>query len=169
MSTPEPFSCFVYFKHITAWIRRFVNNCHRKNEDRPTSLYLSTSELMSSETYWPSFIEQQAYVTEIEALKCKDALPKSSRLFTLHPFLDSSNLLRVGHRSQNAQMSYPLIHPIILPNKNPITSLISSQHRRLMHAGPTLLVASLVVTTSNALLQILYSIELEWTTLDPSH
>ena len=41
-------------------------------------------------------------------------------------------------------MSYSLIHPIILPGKNPITSLlISSEHRRLMHAGPTLLVASL--------------------------
>ena len=41
-------------------------------------------------------------------------------------------------------MSYSLIHPIILPGKHPITSLlISSEHRRLMHAGPTLLVASL--------------------------
>ena len=41
-------------------------------------------------------------------------------------------------------MPYSLIHPVILPGKHPITSLlISSEHRRLMHAGPTLLTASL--------------------------
>ena len=41
-------------------------------------------------------------------------------------------------------MSYSVIHPVILPGKHPITSLlISSEHRRLMHAGPTLLAASL--------------------------
>ena len=39
-------------------------------------------------------------------------------------------------------MSFSLIHPVILPGKHPITSLlISSEHRRLMHAGPTLLAA----------------------------
>ena len=41
-------------------------------------------------------------------------------------------------------MSYSLIHPIILPGKHSITSLlVSSEHRRVMHARSTLLVASL--------------------------
>ena len=99
---------------------------------------------MTSETYWLSFVQQQAFVSEIETLKNNAALPKSSRLFSLHPFLDSCGLLRVGGRGRNSQMSYSLIHPIILPGKHLITSLlISSEHRRLMHTGPTLLVASL--------------------------
>lgn len=41
-------------------------------------------------------------------------------------------------------MLYSLIHPVILSGKHRITSLlISSEHRRLLHAGPTLLTASL--------------------------
>ena len=41
-------------------------------------------------------------------------------------------------------MSFSVRHPVILPGKHPITSLlITSEHHRLMHAGPTLLTASL--------------------------
>ena len=140
----DQFSSFLRLKCVTAWIRRFVDNCRRKDRDRPTSLYLSTSELMSSETYWLLFTQRQAFATEIETLKSGESLSKSSCLFSLHPFLDSSGLLRVGGRGGNTQMPYSLIHPVILPGKHPITSLlISSEHCRLMHAGPTLLTASL--------------------------
>ena len=140
----EQYSSFLRLKRITAWIRRFIDNCRRSKQERQTSLYLSTSELMTSEAYWISLTQQHAFATEIEALKKDESLPKSSRLFSLHPLLDSSGLLRVGGRCQNTQMPYSLIHPVILPGKHPITSLlISSEHRRLMHAGPTLLAASL--------------------------
>ena len=113
---------------VTAWIHRFVDNCCCKGQDRAISLYLSTSELIISESYWTS-LAQQAFAPEIEALKNDESLPKSSCLFSLHPFLDSSGLLRVGGRSRNAQMSFSFIHPVILPSKHPITSLlISSEH-----------------------------------------
>ena len=57
----DQFSSFLRLKRVTAWIRRFVDNCRRKDRDRPTSLYLSTSELMSSETYWLLFTQRQAF------------------------------------------------------------------------------------------------------------
>ena len=58
--------------------------------------------------------------------------------------MDPAGLLRVGGRGQNVQMSYSVIHPVILPGKHPVTSLlVRSEHQRLMHAGPTLLTASL--------------------------
>ena len=99
---------------------------------------------MAAESYWISIMQLQAFKTEIEALKNEKPLNKSSRLFSLHPFLDPVGLLRVGGRGCNAQMLYSLIHPTILPGKHPLTSLlIFSEHRRLMHAGPTLLSASL--------------------------
>ena len=41
-------------------------------------------------------------------------------------------------------MSFSVKYPVILPGKHPLTSLIIvSEHNRLMHAGPTLLTASL--------------------------
>ena len=140
----KQFPSFTHLKRVTAWIHRFVDNCRCERQDRAISLYLSTSELIISESYWTSLAQQQAFAPEIEALKNDESLPKSSRLFSLRSFLDSSGLLRVGDRSLNVQMSFSLIHPVILPGKHPITSLlISSEHRRLMHAGPTLLAASL--------------------------
>ena len=140
----KQFSSFAHLKCVNAWIQRFVDNCRRKRQDRATLLYLSSSELILSESNWTSLAQRQSFAPEIEALKNDESLHKSSHLFSLHPFLDLSGLLRVGGRGRNAQMSFSLIHPVILPGKHPITSLlISSEHRRLMHVGPTLLAASL--------------------------
>ena len=58
--------------------------------------------------------------------------------------IDSSGLLRVDGRQQYSQVSYSRKHPIILHHKHPLTYLIvHSEHLRLLHAGPTLLTASL--------------------------
>ena len=81
---------------------------------------------------------------EIESIKTKTPLDKSSPLLTLRPLIDSADLLRVGGRQELAQMSYSKKHPIILHHKHYLTHLIiHSEHVRLLHAGPTLLMATL--------------------------
>ena len=83
-------------------------------------------------------------MNEIESLKKKSSIDKSSPILCLQPFIDSVGLLRVGGRQQHSQMSYSRKHPIILHHKHSITHLIvRSEHLRLLHAGPTLLMASL--------------------------
>ena len=78
------------------------------------------------------------------SLKQERLLKKSSPLLPLHPFLDSNKLLRVGGRQQNSKLSYSNQHPLILHGKHPVAKLIiHSEHQRLLHAGPTLLTASL--------------------------
>ena len=140
----DRFSSFSLLKRVTAWIRRFVDNCRRQKQERPKSLFLSVSELEGAEAYWITLMQHQVFPDEIQSLKNGESLTKSSCLFSLHPFIDSSGLLRVGGRGQNSLMSYSLIHPLILSGKHPITSLlIRMEHHRLMHAGPTLLTASL--------------------------
>ena len=76
---------------------------------------------------------------EIASLKGDSVVPGSSPLFVLHPFMDSSGLVRVGGRVQNARISYDTKHPVILHGRHPITKLIVSSE----HAGPTLVMASL--------------------------
>ena len=67
----------------------------------------------------------------------------SQVVVSLHPFLDSSGLRRVGGRGSKRSDAV-FTHPSSDTGKHQITSLlISSEHRRLMHAGPTLLTASL--------------------------
>ena len=70
-------------------------------------------------------------------------LPKGSKLKSLHPFIDSRGVLRVGGCLSNADVCYATKHPVILHGKNPVIQLIlQSEHERMLHAGPTLLCAS---------------------------
>ena len=53
-------------------------------------------------------------------------------------------MLRVGGRQRQARISYSKMHPVILHAKHSITRLIiMSEHKRLLHGGPTLMMASL--------------------------
>ena len=81
---------------------------------------------------------------EIQSIKNGHTLPKSSCLLPLNPILDHSGVLRVGGRIQNAPLCYSVRHPVVLHGKHRITKLIiHSEHLRLLHAGPTLVTASL--------------------------
>ena len=69
----------------------------------------------------------------------------SSPLLSLHSILDSSGLLRVGGRVCNLTASFSSQHPIIHHSKHPIITrlIVHSEHLRLMHPGPSLLVCLL--------------------------
>ena len=128
---------------ITAWILRFTKNCRFGTQKRLPVL-LSTKELHEAEYYWISIIQNDHFQNEIPTLKQERLLKKSSPLLPLHPFLDYDKLLRVGGRQQNSKLSYSNQHPLIIHGKLPVTKLIiHSEHQRLLHAGPTLLTASL--------------------------
>ena len=91
-----------------------------------------------------ALLQSDHFFLEIESLKIVSIAPESSPQFVLHPFVDSDGLVRVGGRMENAGISYASRYPIILHGKHPITkSIISSEHLRLLHAGPTLVMASL--------------------------
>ena len=60
------------------------------------------------------------------------------------PILDQTGIFCVGGRESKAKLSYSKRHPIILNGKHPISKLIiHSEHLRLLHAGPTLLISLL--------------------------
>ena len=97
-------------------------------------------------TYLPhhsSYAEKDCYsiaqqVHFKEAIISMLDLSKANPLRSVRPMIDPSGLLRVGGRQQYSQMSYSKRHPIILHHKH-----INSEHLRLLHAGSTLLTASL--------------------------
>jgi hypothetical protein len=77
-------------------------------------------------------------------LKEKGSLEGSSSLTSFTPFLDEFGLIRIDGRQQNLEKQYGKVHPVILHGKHLITKLvIRAEHIRLLHAGPTLLHASL--------------------------
>lgn len=70
------------------------------------------------------------------ARKRNSSMKKTSSLYRLDPFLDEDGVLRVGGRIRHALVSYDLKHPIILPGKSYVTSLlVRHHHERISHQG----------------------------------
>lgn len=141
----EQFSSFTRLLRVTAWLIRFSRNCRaRKNELNRITGPLSVQELNQAKTYWISVSQKEYFAKEIKTLQSKARVPQSSSLLSLNPLLDEVGLLRVGGRESNSKLSYQNQHPLIIHGKHPLTKLlIRSEHNRLLHAGPTLLTASL--------------------------
>ena len=132
----DKYSSYTHLKRITAWIFRFLD----AKEHRSLPAFLTPSEIHKAELYWISLAQNELFQRQLELLKEGQDLPKTSSLLTLHPFMDSLGLLRVGGREQNSNRSYSSQHP----GKHPLTKLIvASEHLRLLHAGATLLTCSL--------------------------
>ena len=140
----DRYSSYNRLKRVTAWIFRFVNNCQNHTNQSSLTPSLSTQELLEVDRYWVRIIQQTYFLSEMESLSRKGELSSSSPLLSLNPFVDSSGLLRVGGRQGLSKSTYESKHPVILSGKHPLTQLIiRTEHLRLMHAGPTLLSASL--------------------------
>ena len=143
LSSFERISDYNRLLHVTGWIQRFVNNTRRKDEKR-TSRVLSLPEIMEAEETWWRLVQSSTFREEIQCLEGRKRLSPRSRILPFHPFLDSKGLLRVGGRLQKAEISFSERHPILLPGNHRITKLlITAEHLRLLHAGPTLTSASL--------------------------
>jgi transposase InsO family protein len=135
----ERYSSLTRIQRVVAWILRFVNNCRPYKKVTSETPGLTVSELATAETYLVRFSQEAQFTEEITLLEAGKDLPSGSNLLSLHPFIDSNGVLRVGGREQNSQLSYVQMHPMILHGKHPLTRLVvRSEHQRLLHAGPML-------------------------------
>ena len=139
------YSSFEKLKGITAWIFRFVKNLRSPLSERYLSPFLLVTELSSAENDWLMIAQKESLPNEYNALKNGEPISKSSRLLPFRPIFDENHsIVRVGGRLSNSSLSHSQQHPVILDGNHPVTKLIIlSEHLRLMHAGPTLLLSSL--------------------------
>ena len=143
----DQYSSYSKILRITAWIIRFIKNCQLHKENSQNTLNsgpLTVSELSTAESYWISLSQNQHFSREINSFKSQRSISNSSSLISLHPFLDKEGLVRVGGREGNSRRPYDTQHPVILHAKHPLARLlITYEHKRLLHAGPSLLSSSL--------------------------
>ena len=119
------------------------------NEDRTQ---LTIQELEEAELAIIRYTQSQSFVQDIKSLgqvqvhdwkqeddhtrqrKSRNEIRKNSSLYRLDPLLDNG-LLRVGGRLSNADIPEESKHPLILPRKGHVTSLIIRHtHEQLGHA-----------------------------------
>ena len=124
---------------------RFIRNCQLQGQ-KPAikAANLTIEKLAKAENYWVSLSQGEHFASEIQSLRAKLELPNSSSMLPLRPFLDNSNVLRVGGQISNAELSLSQRHPMIIHGKHPLTRLfIRSEQKQLLLAGPTLLMSSI--------------------------
>ncbi|XP_063959911.1 uncharacterized protein LOC135155123 [Lytechinus pictus] len=112
---------------------------------------VTVSELQEAEKVIIRGLQQENFPQELQILKELDktgemsrhevptrnaALKKTSALFRLDPFLDDDGVIRVGGRIHRANLSSNIRHPVIIPRKSYVTTLlIRDAHHRTQHSG----------------------------------
>jgi len=128
---------------VIAYCRRLINNSRNSKANRQSTT-LSTQDLDQALTCCVKMAQQISYVKEMKDPMEQQQITPNSSLKTLHPFIDTEGLLRVGGRLQQSMLPYQAMHQMILSSNHHFTKLVfSAEHIRLHHAGPQLLMASL--------------------------
>ncbi|XKL65471.1 hypothetical protein PGB90_008891 [Kerria lacca] len=123
---------------ITALLMRFIWNFHWYGPR--ISGPLQYFEIEQALTTLIKLAQREYFLAEIKILEKGSEIPKQSPLSSLSVFLDARNIIRVGGRLQNANLSYEQRHPCILPSNHPLTKMIIRfEHNSHFHAGPQLL------------------------------
>ena len=111
-------------------------------------LPLTVGELKAAEDAVIRYVQRQSFPEEMKSLEqvngkvdrlsgLQDEKPlkRSSRLYSLNPFVENG-LLRVGGRLQRSEVPYETKHPAILPKRGHVTELlIRDAHETIGHQG----------------------------------
>ena len=109
------YSTFSKLQRVTAYILRFINNLRFKTK---LSGQLTYNELNEATFKLCKMVQKAEFSVDLKQLKQSMPVGKSSKLVSLHPFLDKDGLIRVGGRLKHAHISFNKKHPIVLPGKH---------------------------------------------------
>ncbi|GFW85048.1 integrase catalytic domain-containing protein [Trichonephila clavipes] len=128
------FSSLQKLLRVTSWVLRFVHNIRNRFNKRSNDL--STEEIDGAEKFWIQLVQIDAFAEEVNCLRARELLLKTSVILEFNPFLDSDELIRVGGRLQKSKFSYLQKHPIILPVKHYFVNLmVLDSHEKVFHGG----------------------------------
>ncbi|XP_043276020.1 uncharacterized protein [Venturia canescens] len=117
------------------WLRKYRA---RKFNQSAASTTLSVENLCEARDFWIRRVQHAHFKTEIRALQSNAALPRSSPLKALNPFLDGNDQLRLGGRLRHSFLSYDERFPRILPRHRISELIIYQTHVRSLHGGTQL-------------------------------
>ena len=133
------FSDWMRLKKAVAWILRFKQWMQSKIQDAANQLvrtgHLTVEEVHQAEKCIIWHVQKEVYEDEINRLKSRVVVSKSSSLGRLDPVM-VGELLSVGGRLKHAALSDEAKHPVILPKKHHIVDLIVRHyHHKSGHSG----------------------------------
>ncbi|KAL0810831.1 hypothetical protein ABMA28_010141 [Loxostege sticticalis] len=127
-----------------ARIFRWVHNSKIANKDNKLTGPLQASEIDKATKALIKISQKDSFNDEIRLLSLNKTLKAKSDISSLNPFLDSEGIIRVGGRIGASSYDFDKKHPVLLHANSHFTKLLFRQeHKRLLHAGPQLLLASI--------------------------
>lgn len=133
------FSSFLKLQRSVAYLLRFIAACKKLSVYGP----FSNDELQNSLNLIIRTCQNESF-SEYKLLLRNKQLPKKSALLKFNVFLDDHKIMRVRGRLQNSDLPYDKKCPILLQSSHHFTKLLFEyEHKRLFHAGPQLLLASI--------------------------
>lgn len=135
------FSNFSRLQRTVAYVLRFIHNCLHRATQRTGPL--SVEEVHQALETIVKVTQRTYFKKELDSLTTQAPL-KNNPMQSLAPFVDGHGILRVGGRLHNASVTFNQKHPVLLPAKNHlVTLIIDHEHRRLGHAGAQQVLASI--------------------------
>lgn len=133
---PSQFDQFENLKElikVIAYCKRFLN-FKRRAEDIEQNF--TTEELEKTMMACVKLVQEEEYSEEIERIRRNKPMKGDSNIKTLNPYLDHDGILRVGGRLRHANLDEHTKHPIIIGNKNKLTTMIvADAHIQTLHGG----------------------------------
>nr|XP_053606381.1 uncharacterized protein LOC128672900 isoform X2 [Plodia interpunctella] len=145
------YSSYIKLLRIGAFVLRFIDNIRSRHQSvsKQQTGFLTTDELRASQALLVKCAQRESFPDVYDNLlnntTVKTNKSQWNRLSGLNLFLDDRKVIRVGGRlSNSSDFNYDKKHPVLLCNKHYFTLLlVRYEHRRLLHAGPQLLLSSL--------------------------
>jgi len=139
---PSAYSSYTKLLDITAYVLRFAHNTRQKLFKLKGPL--TSSELSVANIKWITNIQQRGFPEEMSNLQSSNHSSRLPLVRQLRLYLDHTGLIRCGGRIHNAPLSESAKFPILLPPKDPFTSLlIWHTHKVQYHAGVNMTLTAL--------------------------
>lgn len=119
--------------HLIHVARSFAHStkdgCQGWHICRPTE-----EELLRAKVCIIKSIQNECYAEELKCINSGSNISSSSSLWKLHPTMDQDQLLRVGGRIGQSDLDMNEAHPIIIPGRHHLaTLLVSHYHKAVKH------------------------------------
>nr|XP_055029189.1 uncharacterized protein LOC129418268 [Misgurnus anguillicaudatus] len=127
------FERFSTWKHLIRGMAKLITLARNKSKASDQN---TTNPQTQAKLTVISSVQQYSFKEDLKKLQKGERLPKTSPLWTLNPFIDPEGLLRVGGRTSLANLPYDEKHPLILPKKHHVsTLLVRHYHQSVAHQG----------------------------------
>lgn len=135
----EKYSSLTKLIRVIATCLRFIHNCKYPTQKQYGALHVDAYN--KSKQVCIRITQQTEFKEEISHLTSQLPISTKSKLCEFNPFIDEQNIIRIGGRLDNSNLSYDQKHQILLPAKSHLTKLIiHDAHLRTEHGGTQLVI-----------------------------